>query len=30
LLQLQIRALQVTECGYKNSSSKSIMAKSLK
>ena len=30
LLQLQIQALQVTECGYKNSSSKVIMPKTLK
>ena len=30
LLQLQIQALQVTECGYKKSSSKFIMAKPLK
>jgi len=30
LLQLQIQALQVTECGYKNCSSKFIMAKPLK
>ena len=30
LLQLQIQALQVTECGYKNSSSKFILAKPLK
>ena len=30
LLQLQIQALQVTECGYKNSSSKLFMAKALK
>ena len=30
LLQLQIQALQVTECGYKNSSNKFIMAKPLK
>ena len=30
LLQLQIQALKVTECGYKNSSSKFIMAKPLK
>ena len=30
LLQLQIQALQLTECGYKNSASKFIMAKPLK
>ena len=30
LLQLQIQALQVTECGYKNSSSKYIIPKPLK
>ena len=30
LLQLQIQALQGTECGYKNSSSKFVMAKPLK
>ena len=30
LLQLHIQALQVTACGYKNSSSKLIMAKNLK
>ena len=30
LLQLQIQALQKTECGYKNSSSEFIMAKPLK
>jgi hypothetical protein len=30
LLQLQIQALQVTECGYKISSSKFIMEKPLK
>ena len=30
LLQLQIQALQVAECGYKNSSSKVIMEKPLK
>ena len=30
LLQLQIQALQVTEFGYKNSSSKFIMVKALK
>ena len=29
LLQLQIQAIQVTECGYKNSSSKFVMAKTL-
>jgi hypothetical protein len=28
-LQLQIQALQVTKCGYKNGSSKLIMAKPL-
>ena len=30
LLQLQIQALQVTECAYKNSSNKFIMAKPVK